>query len=86
MMSLTDILKEAGIIAGKHDKKETMELLDTIFKYYKVKPKIKFDRNIPKHGKRTNYAHYDFDNNMIHINSAMNKNPKDFLLSVVHTL
>ena len=84
MIKLKDILLEKGVIAGFHDKKETMELLDKIFKDYKVKPKIKFQRNIPKHGKRANYAHYDFDSNFIYINSAMNKNIKDFLLSVVH--
>ena len=84
MIKLKDILLEKGVIAGFHDKKETLELLDKIFKDYKVKPKVKFIRNVPKHGKRANYAHYDFDTNFIYINSAMNKNIKDFLLSVVH--
>ena len=45
MIKLKDILLEKGVIAGFHDKKETMELLDKIFKDYKVKPKIKFQRN-----------------------------------------
>ena len=70
MIKLKDILLEKGVIAGFHDKKETLELLDKIFKDYKVKPKVKFIRNVPKHGKRANYAHYDFDTNFIYINSS----------------
>ena len=49
-------------------------LLDKIFKDYKVKPKVKFIRNVPKHGKRANYAHYDFDTNFIYINSIQTFN------------
>ena len=78
------MIKLTELIAGKHDVKETLVLAKKIVKSYGVNPKVDFKGSIPKHGKRPNYAHYDFDRNIIWVNPNMNKNKKDFLLSLVH--
>tara|TARA_Y100001963_G_scaffold57988_1_gene81141 strand:+ start:797 stop:1246 length:450 start_codon:yes stop_codon:yes gene_type:complete len=78
------MIKLMELIAGRHDVKETLVLVKKIFKSYGVNPKIDFKTAVPKHGSRKNYAHYDFDRNVIWINPNMNKDTKNFLMSVIH--
>ena len=78
------MIKLMELIAGRHDVKETLVLVKKIFKSYGVNPKIDFKGSIPKHGSRQNYAHYEWEDNTIWINPKLNKDKKNFLMSVIH--
>ena len=80
------MIKLTELIAGKHDKAETLNLLKMMFKKYNVRPKIQFVSSFSGKDAHSMYAHYDFDRNIINISKSMNKNPKEFLISVLHEL
>ena len=73
-------LEETKLIAGIFDVKETMEFMSKLFKHYRVKPKLRWAKFTDM------YAHYDFDRNILHISSKLNKNPKEFLHTILHVL
>jgi len=80
MIKLKDLLTEKGMMAGKHDKKETLVVLRDMLKHYGVKSKIEWATYTDK------YAHYDFDRDIIYISTTMNKDNKEFLITVTHEI
>tara|TARA_Y100001963_G_scaffold84692_1_gene117356 strand:- start:1508 stop:1987 length:480 start_codon:yes stop_codon:yes gene_type:complete len=85
MIKLKDILSE--LVAGRHDAKETLQILRAMSKELGVKvPAVKFSSSLPKVEGHRMFAHFDFDRNIIYINSAMNKNDDEFLKSLLHEL
>ena len=81
MIKLKDILLEISMIAGSHDKKETLVVIrDMLRKYGVPNTKIEWATYTDK------YAHYDFDRDIIYISTAMNKDNKEFLISVCHEI
>ena len=75
------IIREKAMIAGIHDKKETLVVLRDMLKRYGVpNTKIEWATYTNK------YAHYDFDRDIIHISTVMNKDNKEFLISVCHEI
>tara|TARA_Y100001937_G_scaffold122686_1_gene184270 strand:+ start:650 stop:1225 length:576 start_codon:yes stop_codon:yes gene_type:complete len=75
-------LNEKAMLAGRHDIKETLEIIEDMMKKYGVKPKIKFKSNI----KGGHYATYDWLKNVMYVNKGINKTIKDFLMTVLHEL
>tara|TARA_Y100000593_G_scaffold56161_1_gene104812 strand:- start:464 stop:904 length:441 start_codon:yes stop_codon:yes gene_type:complete len=81
MIKLKDLIQEKAMMAGKHDKKETLVVVRDMLKYYKVpNTKIKWATYTDK------FAHYDFDRDIIHISTTMNKDNKEFLITVTHEI
>ena len=81
MIKLKDLIQEKSLMAGKHDKKETLVVLRDMLKYYKVpNTKIEWATYTDK------FAHYDFDRDKIYISTVMNKDNKEFLISVCHEI
>ena len=81
MIKLKDLIQEKSMMAGKHDKKETLVVLRDMLKYYKVpNTKIEWATYTDK------FAHYDFDRDKIYISTVMNKDNKEFLISVCHEI
>ena len=79
--NLHEQILERSMIAGIHDKKETLVLLRDMLKKYGVpNTKIQWASYTDK------YAHYDFHNDVIYISTAMNKDNKEFLITVCHEL
>ncbi len=74
------MIKLMELIAGKHDVKETLEIYRTITKAYGVNPKFKWT------SKTDMYAHYDLDRGVIELSKTLNKNPKEFLFSLLHEI
>ena len=75
------IIREKAMIAGIHDKKETLVVLRDMLKKYGVpNTKIEWATYTNK------YAHYDFDRDIIYISTVMNKDNKEFLISVCHEI
>jgi len=89
-MKLKDLL-EKSMLAGKHDIKETLEIIRSISKKYGISPvpAVKFKSSLNPHRGHTTtglYAYYDFDRDIMWISKAMNKNINEFLKSVIHEL
>ena len=81
MIKLKDLLLEKPMMAGIHDKKETLVVLRDMLKHYGVSnTKIEWATYTDA------YAHYDFDRNIIYISTTMNKDSKQFLISVTHEI
>ena len=78
-----DILVEKPMLAGRHDQKETLQIVRAMCKSMNVPvPRIIFKKSLPK----SMYAHYDWDDNIMFINESMNKNLDDFLKTILHEL
>lgn len=75
-------LDEKAMIAGAHDIKETLKIVDEMFKKYGVKPKVKFVGRL----QNSAYAIYDWMKNVMYVNTSVNKTIKDFLMTVLHEL
>ena len=79
MIKLKNLL-EKSMIAGIHDKKETLVVLRDMLRHYSVKSKIEWASYSDK------FAHYDFDRDIIYISTSMNKDNKQFLISICHEI
>ena len=75
-------LDEKAMLAGRHDIKETLEIIEDMMKKYGVKTKVKFKSSL----KGGDYATYDWMKNVMYINKGINKTIKDFLMTVLHEL
>jgi AAA+ ATPase superfamily predicted ATPase len=74
------MIKLMELIAGKFDLKETQKVLDNIFKHYGIKPKVKWANYTDK------FAHYEADVNIMYVSKKLNKDPKEFLHTILHEL
>ena len=88
---MKDTLTEKPRLAGRHDEKETLEILRDMSKKYGISPTpaVEFKKSLRPakgHKKSGMYAYYDFDRDKIYINQAMNKNLNEFLKSILHEL
>ena len=78
---LHEQILEMSMIAGSHDKKETLVVIRDMLKKYGVSnSKIEWASYTDK------YAHYDFDRDIIYISTSMNKDNKEFLITVCHEI
>ena len=68
------------LIAGKFDLKETLELLEVIFKHYRVKPKVRWDNSTSR------FANYEVEINTMYVSKKLNKDPKEFLHTILHEI
>ena len=90
MIKLKDLL-EKSMLAGRHDEKETLEIVRDMSKKYGISPvpAIEFKKSLRPakgHKKSGMYAYYDFDRDKVYINQAMNKNLNEFFKSILHEL
>ena len=88
---MKDTLTEKPRLAGRHDEKETLQIVRGMSKKYGISPvpEIKFKKSMKPakgHKKSGMYAYYDFDRDIIWINQSMNKNMNEFLKSILHEL
>ena len=74
------MIKLMELIAGKFDLKETLELLEVIFKHYRVKPKVRWDNSTSR------FANYTVENNTMYVSKKLNKDPKEFLHTILHEI
>ena len=82
-----DTLVEKPMLAGRHDQKETLQIIRAMSKSMGIPvPKVKFKKALPKTDGHSMYAHYDFDRNVMYINESMNKNFDEFLKTILHEL
>ena len=80
-------LTEKPRLAGRHDQKETLQIVRAMCKDMGIPvPKIKFVNSLPKVENHSMYAHYDFDRNILIINESMNKDADEFLKTLLHEL
>ena len=63
--------------------KQQSKIANSLTKKYGVKSKIKFSNELDG---GDDFAHYDADRDIIHISTEKNKNPKQFLISVLHEI
>jgi hypothetical protein len=68
------------LIAGKFDLKETLEILDGLFKHYGVKPKVKWDNSTSR------FANYEVEINTMYVSRKLNKDQKEFLHTILHEI
>ena len=61
------MIKLLELIAGKFDLKETLKLIEEIFKHYKVKTKIKWANYTDK------FAHYEVEKDTMYVSKKLNK-------------
>ena len=74
------MIKLSELIAGKFDLKETMKIVETMFKYYRVKPRLKWTNYTDK------FAHYEVEKNTLFVSRKLNKDPKEFLHTILHEI
>ena len=74
------MIKLMELIAGKFDLKETLELLEVIFKHYRVKPKVRWDNSTKR------FANYEVEINTMYVSKKLNKDPKEFLHTILHEI
>ena len=72
------MIKLLELIAGKFDLKETLKLIEEIFKHYKVKTKIKWANYTDK------FAHYEVEKDTMYVSKKLNKDPKEFIHTILH--
>lgn len=72
------MIKLMELIAGKFDLKETLKIVEGLFKYYKVNTKIKWANYTDK------FAHYEVEKDIMYISKKLNKDPKEFLHTILH--
>jgi len=82
-----DTLVEKPMLAGRHDQKETLQIMRAMCKSMKIPvPKVQFKSSMKKIDNHLMYAHFDWEDNMMYINKSMNKNLDDFLKTILHEL
>ena len=74
------MIKLMELIAGKFDLKETLEILEGIFKHYGVKPKVRWDSRTDR------FANYEVEKNTMYVSKKLNKDTKEFLHTILHEI
>ena len=74
------MIKLMELIAGKFDLKETLEILKGMFKHYGVKPKVRWDNSTSR------FANYTVENDTMYVSKKLNKDPKEFLHTILHEI
>ena len=74
------MIKLMELIAGKFDLKETLEIIEAMFKSYGVKPKVRWDNSTSR------FANYEVEINTMYESKKLNKDPKEFLHTILHEI
>lgn len=72
------MIKLLELIAGKFDLKETLKIVEGIFKHYGLKTKIKWANYTDK------FAHYEVEKDTMYVSKKLNKDPKEFIHTILH--
>ncbi len=72
------MIKLSELIAGKFDLKETLKIVEGIFKHYGLKTKIKWANYTDK------FAHYEVEKDTMYVSKKLNKDPKEFIHTILH--